>query len=89
MRPILRISLEIQIMKNTKDTVISMIAEQMGMPIEAVETTHRMVDDLGADSLHVVELIMGLEEEFEIDIDDDEFDKCVTVQQIIDYVQLD
>lgn len=76
-------------MKNTKDTVINMIAEQMGMSIEAVETTHRMVDDLGADSLHVVELIMGLEEEFEIEIDDDEFDQCVTVQQIIDYVQLD
>lgn len=76
-------------MKNTKDTVINMIAEQMGMPVEAIETTHRMVDDLGADSLHVVELIMGLEEEFEIEIDDDEFDRCATVQQIIDHVQLD
>jgi len=73
-------------MENTKATVINMIAEQMGIPVEGINADDRFVDDLGADSLHVVELIMGLEEEFEIEIDDDKFESRVTVQQIIDFV---
>ena len=73
-------------MENTKDTVIAIIAEQMGITTESINTTDRFVDDLGADSLHVVELLMGLEEEFEIEIADEEFEKLVTVQQIIDFM---
>jgi acyl carrier protein len=73
-------------MTNTKDAVINMIAEQMGIPAEGIKPEERFVDDLGADSLHVVELIMGLEEEFEIEIDDEDFDQLVTVQQIIDFI---
>ncbi len=73
-------------MTNSKEAVISMIAEQLGMPEEEIKTTDRFVDDLGADSLHVVELIMGLEEEFEIEINDEDFEKLVTVQQIVDFI---
>ncbi|RLC09418.1 MAG: acyl carrier protein [Deltaproteobacteria bacterium] len=73
-------------MKNTKDTVINMIAEQMGIPAETIEVTHHLEDDLKADTLHIVELIMCLEEEFEIEIDDDEFEKVATIQEVIDFV---
>lgn len=73
-------------MKNTKDTVLNMIAEQMGIPVETIEVTHYLEEDLKADTLHIVELIMGLEEEFEIEIDDDEFERVTTVQGVIDFV---
>jgi acyl carrier protein len=86
MRPILRISLEVQIMKNTKDTVMNMIAEQMGIPLPELNVTDYLEEDLKADTLHIVELIMGLEEEFEIEIDDDEFDRITTIQGVIDFI---
>jgi acyl carrier protein len=73
-------------MKNTKDTVLNMIAEQMGIPVETIEVTHYLEEDLKADTLHIVELVMGLEEEFELDIEDEEFDKVRTVQGVIDFI---
>lgn len=73
-------------MKNTKDTVLFMIAEQMGIPLESVEVTHYLEEDLKADTLHIVELLMGLEEEFEIEIDDEEFEQIKTVQGVIDFI---
>lgn len=73
-------------MKNTKDTVMNMIAEQMGIPLTEIKVTDNLAEDLKADTLHIVELIMGLEEEFQIDIDDEEFDKVLTVQDVIDFL---
>lgn len=73
-------------MKNTKDTVMNMIAEQMGIPHAELKVTDFLVEDLKADTLHIVELVMGLEEEFEIDIVDEEFDKIKTVQEVIDFM---
>ena len=74
-------------MRNTKDTVIHLIAELMGVPSESVNPTDNLVDDLGSDSLHLIEILMGLEEEFDIEISDEEFgDNIKTVQDIIDFV---
>ena len=73
-------------MKNTKDTVLNMIAEQMGIPVETIEVTQYLEEDLKADTLHIVELVMGLEEEFELDIADEEFEKVRTVQGVIDFI---
>jgi acyl carrier protein len=86
MRPILRISLEVQIMKNTKDTVMNMISEQMGIPLQELNVDDYLEEDLKADTLHIVELVMGLEEEFEIEIDDEEFDRVKTIQGVIDFI---
>ena len=73
-------------MKNTKDTVMNMISEQMGIPLPELKVTDYLEEDLKADTLHIVELIMGLEEEFEIEIDDDEFDRITTIQGVIDFI---
>jgi len=73
-------------MKNTKDTVMNMIAEQMGIPLAEIKVTDFLAEDLKADTLHIVELVMGLEEEFEIEIIDEEFDRIKTVQGVIDFM---
>ena len=66
--------------------VKSIIAEQWGVKAEEVTDTASFVDDLGADSLDTVELVMALEEEFELNIPEDEVEKFKNIQQIIDYV---
>ena len=76
-------------MKDTKTTVMNMIAEQMGIPIAELSVDAHLVEDLKADTLHIVELVMGLEEEFDVEIDDDEFEKVTTVQGVIDFMMLD
>ncbi len=68
--------------------VKKIIAEKIpDLDIEDVLPEASLVDDLGADSLTLVELIMTMEEGFEIDIDDDDTDKMVTVQDVIDYIK--
>ena len=68
------------------DKVKSIIVEQLGVDEEEVTPDASFVDDLGADSLDTVELVMALEEEFEIEIPDEDAEKITTVQQAIEYI---
>lgn len=68
------------------DRVKKIVAEQLGVKEEEVTNEASFVDDLGADSLDTVELVMALEEEFETEIPDEEAEKITTVQSAIDYV---
>ena len=69
------------------DKVKSIIVEQLGVDEEEVTPDASFVDDLGADSLDTVELVMALEEEFECEIPDEEAEKITSVQQAIDYIK--
>ena len=69
------------------DKVKSIIVEQLGVDEEEVTADASFVDDLGADSLDTVELVMALEEEFETEIPDEEAEKITTVQQAVDYIK--
>lgn len=73
-------------MSDVADRVKKIVAEQLGVK-EEVANEASFVDDLGADSLDTVELVMALEEEFECEIPDEEAEKITTVQQAIDYVE--
>ena len=66
--------------------VKKIIAEQLGVKEEQITPQASFVDDLGADSLDIVELVMALEEEFECEIPDEDAEKITSVQQAIDYV---
>lgn len=73
-------------MSNIEDRVKKIVAEQLGVKLEDVKNESSFVDDLGADSLDTVELVMALEEEFETEIPDEEAEKITTVQQAINYI---
>ncbi len=73
-------------MSSVEERVKKIVVEQLGVKEEEVSNTSSFVDDLGADSLDTVELVMALEEEFETEIPDEEAEKITTVQQAIDYV---
>lgn len=73
-------------MSEIAERVKKIVAEQLGVKEEEVSKEASFVDDLGADSLDTVELVMALEEEFECEIPDEEAEKITTVQQAIDYV---
>ncbi|MEY3932595.1 MAG: acyl carrier protein, partial [Pseudomonadota bacterium] len=66
--------------------VKKIVAEQLGTKEADVKNTSSFVDDLGADSLDTVELVMALEEEFDCEIPDEEAEKITTVQQAVDYI---
>ena len=70
-----------------EERVKKIIVEQLGVKEEDVKPEASFVEDLGADSLDTVELVMALEEEFDIEIPDEEAEKITTVQSAIDYVQ--
>lgn len=74
-------------MSNIKDRVKKIIIEQLGVKEEAVTENASFVDDLGADSLDTVELVMALEEEFGVEIPDAEAEQIRTVKQAMDYVE--
>ena len=74
-------------MASVADKVKQIIVEQLGVDEGEVTPTASFVDDLGADSLDTVELVMALEEAFELDIPDEDAEKIQTVQQAIDYIQ--
>ncbi|KAJ5121255.1 uncharacterized protein N7515_009216 [Penicillium bovifimosum] len=74
-------------MGNIEERVMKIIAEQLGVKEEEVTREKSFVDDLGADSLDTVELIMALEEEFETEIPDQEAERITTVQAAIDYIK--
>ena len=74
-------------MSNIDERVINIVAEQLNVKKEEIKLDSSFVDDLGADSLDTVELVMALEEEFEAEIPDEDAEKIVTVQNAIDYIQ--
>ncbi len=69
------------------DEVKEVIVEQLNVSPEEVKPEARFVEDLGADSLDVVEMIMALEEKFEIEIPDSEAEKIQTVQDVVNYIE--
>ena len=73
-------------MSNVETQVKAIVAEQLGVKLEQVTSDASFVDDLGADSLDTVELVMALEEEFETEIPDEDAEKITTVQQAINYI---
>ncbi|MBR9981802.1 MAG: acyl carrier protein [Desulfatitalea sp.] len=72
---------------SVEDKVKKIIAEKLSVDMEEVVPQASFVDDLGADSLDLVELIMSMEEEFDIDISDEDAEKLVTVQDAFDYIK--
>ncbi len=73
-------------MSSIEERVKKIVAEQLGVKEEDVKSGASFVEDLGADSLDTVELVMALEEEFETEIPDEEAEKITTVQLAIDYI---
>lgn len=73
-------------MSTIEERVKKIVAEQLGVKLEDVTTEASFVDDLGADSLDTVELVMALEEEFELEIPDEDAEKIAKVQDAIDYI---
>lgn len=73
-------------MSTIEERVKKIVAEQLGDYVENVKPESRFVEDLGADSLDEVELVMALEDEFEIEIPDDAAESTKTVQSAIDYI---
>ena len=72
---------------STFERVKKVVVEQLEVDEKEVTPEASFVDDLGADSLDVVELVMGLEEEFDIEIPDESAEKITTVQHAIDYIE--
>jgi acyl carrier protein len=73
-------------MSSIEERVKKIVAEQLGVKAEEVTNEASFIDDLGADSLDTVELVMALEEEFDCEIPDEQAEGITTVQQAIDYV---
>jgi acyl carrier protein len=73
-------------MENVEQRVKKIVAEQLGANEAEIKNESSFVEDLGADSLDTVELVMALEEEFETEIPDEEAEKITTVQQAVDYI---
>ena len=73
-------------MSSIEERVKKIVCEQLGVKEDEVKASASFVDDLGADSLDTVELVMALEEEFETEIPDEEAEKITTVQLAIDYI---
>ena len=73
-------------MDNIEQRVKKIVAEPLGVNESEIKIESSFVDDLGADSLDTVELVMALEEEFECEIPDEEAEKITTVQQAVNYI---
>ena len=73
-------------MSTVEERVRQIVVEQLGVKEEEVARDSSFVDDLGADSLDTVELVMALEEEFNCEIPDEEAEKITTVEQAIEYI---
>ncbi|MFW5730169.1 MAG: acyl carrier protein [Desulfonatronovibrionaceae bacterium] len=69
------------------EKVKEIVVDQLGISAEEVKPESKFVEDLGADSLDLTELIMAMEEEFDIEIDDEKAQEILTVQSAIDYVK--
>ncbi|MCK4494579.1 MAG: acyl carrier protein [Methylococcales bacterium] len=73
-------------MSDIQEKVIKIVSEQLGVKTEEVSSDSSFVDDLGADSLDTVELVMALEEEFETEIPDEDAEKITTVKLAVEYI---
>lgn len=73
-------------MSSIEDRVKKIVVDRLGVKEDEVKPNSSFVDDLGADSLDTVELVMALEEEFECEIPDEEAEKITTVQQAVNYI---
>ena len=73
-------------MSDIDERVKNIIVKQLGVKEEEIKNESKFVEDLGADSLDTVELVMALEEEFDTEIPDEEAEKITSVQQAIDYI---
>ncbi len=73
--------------KSIEERVKDIIVEELGVNPEQAETSARFIDDLGADSLDLVELIMRLEEEFGVNVPDGDAEKLLTVGDVVKYVE--
>ena len=71
---------------SVNERVINIVAEQLGIGVDEVSNESSFIDDLGADSLDTVELVMALEEEFDVEISDEQAENISTVQSAIDYI---
>jgi acyl carrier protein len=69
------------------DDIKAVVVEQLGVNADEVKEESKFVEDLGADSLDVVELVMALEEKFDIEIPDDEAEKIRTVKDVVAYIE--
>jgi len=69
------------------EKVVEKVAEQLGIDAEEVSMESSFIDDLGADSLDIVELLMALEEEFDIEIPDEEAEKLSSVGDVVEYIK--
>jgi acyl carrier protein len=74
-------------MSDIKDQVVEIICEQLDVKPEDVNESKTFTDDLGADSLAIVELVLALEEKFDVKIPDDEVDKIKTVGDAVSYIK--
>ena len=74
-------------MKSTSEKVKGIIAIETGVKLEAVQDDATLIDDLGMDSLDAVELGMALEEEFGLEIPDEEMEKAKTVEDVVKYIE--
>ncbi|MFO1518425.1 MAG: acyl carrier protein [bacterium] len=72
---------------NVEKKIKQIIADQLGIPEEEISDEASFVEELGADSLDIVELIMAMEEEFELEIPDEDAEKILSVQDAIEYVK--
>ncbi|MBI6875032.1 acyl carrier protein [Clostridium aciditolerans] len=69
------------------DKIKNLISEQLGIDAEEVNMESSFIDDLGADSLDIVELIMALETEFDLEIPDEDAEKITTVSDVVEYIK--
>ncbi len=74
-------------MSSIEEKVKGIVVEQLGVQEDQVKTDSSFVDDLGADSLDTVELVMALEEEFGCEIPDEDAEKITTVKEAVEYIQ--
>ncbi|MDR0587586.1 MAG: acyl carrier protein [Burkholderiales bacterium] len=74
-------------MSNVKQRVIEVVSKQLDVKAEEVKDESSFAEDLGADSLAIVELVMALEEEFETEIPDEDAEKITTVKQAVEYIE--
>jgi acyl carrier protein len=71
---------------NVEQKVRGIIAEQLGVAEDEIKSTSSFIEDLGADSLDIVELVMAMEEEFEVEIPDEEAENIKTVQDAVNFI---
>ena len=74
-------------MEKVEQRIKKIVAEQLGVNEAEIKNESSFVDDLGADSLDTVELVMALEEEFETEIPDEDAEKITTIQEAVDYIK--